>query len=222
MNNETQQRFKDLSWFDTDYDLTIGGAGGIGSWTAFLLGRIGYRLFIYDFDNIERHNLGGQLFNLNQVNMNKVDALAQNIKDFSENIDVQAINQKLDENSIISDYCFSCFDNMEARKIMFEKWKSSDTRKIFIDGRMNCEQFQIFTVIPGREEEYEKSLFDDSEVEEQLCTMKATSHCAATIAGFMTSIFTNYIANEKQGMVYRNVPFYTALQLQILNLEFEQ
>lgn len=221
MITETQQRFKDLSWFDPDYEITIGGAGGIGSWTAFLLGRIGYTLYIYDYDIIERHNLGGQLFSLDQVGQAKVNALAENIEKFSENSNVQAINDKLDENSLITDICFSCFDNMKARKTMFEKWKASETRKVFIDGRMSAELFQIYIVIPGREEEYEKSLFEDSEVEEQPCTMKATSHCASTIAGLMTAAFTNYVANEKEGVVFRAIPFYSALQLQILNLEFD-
>jgi len=218
-NTQTQQRFKDLIWFDTNYDITIGGAGGIGSWTAFLLGRIGYTLYVYDFDTVERHNLGGQLYNLNQVGMPKVDALQQNIEAFSENKNITPINQRLDENSIVTDYAFSCFDNMEARKTMFENWKKSDSRKLFLDGRMNAEEFQVFAVIPGREEEYEATLFHDSEVEDLPCTMKATSHTASAIGSYLTTIFTNYVANEKQGIVFRNVPFFLGFQLPILNTD---
>ena len=43
------------------------GAGGIGSWLSILLSRIGVQPMIIDYDTIENHNLGGQLFKESQI-----------------------------------------------------------------------------------------------------------------------------------------------------------
>ena len=58
-------RFKDAPWFpERDEVVMIGGAGGIGSWLTFLLVRAGFKPTVYDFDVIEEHNIGGQLFRM--------------------------------------------------------------------------------------------------------------------------------------------------------------
>jgi hypothetical protein len=120
---------------------------------------------------------------------------------------------KFDEGSFASPIMFSAFDNMVGRKAMFAAWKEQEDRKIFIDGRMLAESAQIFSVVPGQEEEYEKQLFEDSEVEDQACSMKATSHCGAMTAGYMTAVFNNYIANQELDMHLREVPFKTTFEL---------
>lgn len=78
---------------------------------------------------------------------------------------------------------------------------------IFIDGRLRAEQMQIFCVTPNRIEEYEKHLFDDSEVEDAPCTLKQTSHSAAMIGAHMTAFFTNHLTNNYSGDIDRTVPF---------------
>ena len=78
---------------------------------------------------------------------------------------------------------------------------------IFIDGRLRAEQMQIFCVTPDKIEEYEKHLFDDSEVEDAPCTLKQTSHSAAMIASHMTAFFTNHLTNNNSGDIDRTVPF---------------
>ena len=78
---------------------------------------------------------------------------------------------------------------------------------IFIDGRLRAEQMQIFCVTPDNIEEYEKHLFDDSEVEDAPCTLKQTSHSAAMIASHMVAFFTNHLTNNNAKDIERNVPF---------------
>jgi hypothetical protein len=210
-------RFKDAPWYtqDDSVEVIIGGAGGIGSWLSFLIARAGFLVTLYDFDTVEVHNMGGQLFSKEHIGLAKVDAVKQTIKSFSD-VDIYALNEKYTFDSMGHVYMFSAFDNMQARKDMFNRWKEvvKDTTTygaytpVFIDGRLLMEQLQIFCVTKENMFLYEEEhLFDDSEVDDQMCTMKQTSHSAAMIASLMVGFFTNHITNVNQGSKVRDVPF---------------
>lgn len=206
-------RFKDAPWFPENDELVmVGGAGGIGSWLAFFLARAGFKPTLYDFDVIEEHNIGGQLFRVSDIGNFKVNAVYDIVNDFcGQQINIE--NSRIDENSPTHYFVFSAFDNMKARKDLFEVWKKSivncPVTPIFIDGRLTMEQLQIFCVTPDKIEEYEREhLFDDSEVEDAPCTMRQTSHSAAMIASHMVGFFTNHIANIYQRDNIRDIPFY--------------
>ena len=210
-----QSRFKDAPWFPKNNEIcVVGGAGGIGSWLTFFLSKIGFRVNLYDFDTVEDHNLGGQLFMQEDLGKAKVSAVAKIIQIFC-NSPVATYNEAVTQNTPHHYYIFSAFDNMEARRILFNNWKQSwgsvdDIRvPIFIDGRLEIEQLQIFCVTPKNADKYEREhLFHDSAVEEAPCTMKQTSHTAAMIGSLMTAFFTNHITNVYLGEVLREVPFY--------------
>jgi len=211
--NQQYDRFKDAPWFPQRDELVmIGGAGGIGSWLAFFLTKAGFKPTIYDFDIIEEHNIGGQLFRPSDIGSLKVDAVFDIIKEFCGD-EINTVSEKIDENSPTHYFMFSAFDNMEARKHLFEVWKKSipncPVTPIFIDGRLTMEQLQIFCVTPDKIEEYENNhLFNDSEVEDEACTMKQTSHSAGMIATHMVGLFTNHITNIYEREILRDIPFY--------------
>ena len=207
-------RFKDAIWFNKENPelVKIGGAGGIGSWLTFLLVRAGFKPFVYDFDTIEEHNVGGQLFREQDIGKTKTIALNHIINTFC-GTSITAFNQKVDQNTATHYFMFSAFDNMKARKDLFEVWKKSHENcpitPIFIDGRLLAEQLQIFCVTPDTMELYETDhLFDDSLVEDAPCTLRQTSHSAAMIASLMVAFFTNHITNIYEREIMRNVPFY--------------
>lgn len=204
--NPRSVRFSDASWYHPGIDVLVGGAGGIGSWLCFFLGRQECNIFLYDNDIIDETNLGGQFYGSSDIGKNKADATADHVYSFSGiALDVMG---KYTKECMGGPVVFSCFDNMEARKIMFEKWCEIPNKQIFIDGRMLAENFQIIAVIPKNIERYrDEELFEDSEVEEERCSMKATSHCGAMIAGYMVSVFNNYVANFKDKGDFREVPF---------------
>lgn len=231
MTETHSSRFKDAPWFPKEKtDIIIGGAGGIGSWLSLMLSRAGFFPIVYDFDRLEEHNLAGQLYSKEDAEklMPKVEALKVLCKNFADT-DIIVMNEKYTKESMSHHYVFSAFDNMQARKDMFEAWEEyvaewqdfNTTLKageedfsefsvytpIFIDGRLTAEQMQIFCVTPDRIEEYKKHLFDDSEVEDAPCTMKQTSHSAAMIASHMVGFFTNHMTNNAEGDSVRNVPF---------------
>lgn len=208
--------FKGLPWFEQASltSATIGGAGGIGSWLSFFLTRAGIKIQVIDFDNLEERNLGGQFFMRDSVGLSKVKALNDAISKFTPTSSYSFINGRI-QNYQVYINSFSAFDNMEARKVMFRKWKndlsslpmSEKYKSIFIDGRLEAEFFQIYCVTPNRIEQYEETLFDDDSIAEVACTVKQTSHVAAMIGAYMTSFFTNHLTNIAEKSKVREVPF---------------
>ena len=172
---EQTNRFKDADWLPKNKEaVLVGGAGGIGSWVTFFLTKIGFNAYLYDFDTVETHNLGGQLFKQNAVGKPKVEAVREVVEEYC-GVQISTFQEKITETSPGHMYCVSAFDNMEARKTMFNTWKKFallyPETAIFIDGRLELESFQIFCVTPDRIADYEKHLFSDSVIEEFIKTI---------------------------------------------------
>ena len=203
----TKSRFRDASWFESIETLAtpivVGGAGGIGSWLTLFLARMlsDTLLFLYDYDTVEEVNMAGQLFGKRHIRMSKVLAIQDVVTEYTDYTKLSAQNEKYTVDSLKSPIMFSAFDNMKARKVMFNNWSSEAPKHknaIFIDGRLLAEQLQIFFVTPKTAERYQKDfLFDDSEVEDANCSYKQTSHFAAIIAGKMVQGFTNWFIQDE-------------------------
>lgn len=209
-------RFKGFDWFENSRDthVTIGGAGGIGSWMAFFLSRADFSVTLFDDDIIEAHNLSGQLFRHEQVGLSKVKAVQENLIDFCGR-SAGLYRAKVTQDSYMTAFFFSAFDNMVARADAFSNWYESNNNNsdaLFIDGRLAGEHLQIFCIKRGDSESialYKREhLFEDSEVEDLGCTTKQTTHSAAMIASHMMGFFTNHISNIKNKEDIREVPFY--------------
>jgi hypothetical protein len=198
-------RFKDAPWANSSEIITIGGVGGIGSWVAFFLARAGYKLVVYDFDTVEEVNLGGQLYSIPSIGKSKTRALIDIITDFCGPVKISAFN-KFEEGSLVTPITVAAFDNMASRKVMFEEWKKLEDRAMFIDGRLLAETYTIQIVLPGAEEQYESTLFEDSEVPDGPCTFRSTTHCGASMGTQITGIINNMISNSIYGSEIRTIP----------------
>lgn len=215
-------RFQDAIWYDPSFPgmITLGGAGGIGSWLALLLARAGYDLVVYDPDVIDETNMAGQLYPSSSIGRTKSGTVAENVIAFGGK-GVYMQMGLLEESSPITNVVFSAFDNMKARKILFEKWATlalanPSTFSCFIDGRMLAEAGHVYFVLPENIEAYRTQIFDDKLVGDQPCSMKATSHCGAHISSIMMTGFTNIIANVKLKADIREVPFKIEFELPLL------
>lgn len=216
--NVKTARFSDADWYQPGIEVVLGGAGGIGSWACFYLSRMEANIYVYDFDTIDETNMAGQLYPISSIGKNKAEAIAEVCRDFSGNTNIECLG-KFEEGSMVAPFTFSAFDNMSARKTMFDAWCKLEDKELFVDGRMLAEQGIIYFVTPAKIEDYLKTLFSDDEVVEQPCSMKATSHCGAMIASYMVSGYNNYIANKKLGFEAREVPFMYSYELQLLNTD---
>lgn len=221
--------FKEAPWFSPNFNVIVGGLGNIGSWTSLLLSRMGYTMYLYDMDVVEVRNVGSQFYGLNDLNKKKTEAMTKYIMQISGNNNVYTM-EKYDENGLVDNIMISCFDNMAARKIMFEKWLDFQLKKpsprdpkqvnIFIDGRSLAEIGTVFVVkSPLDAEKYRETLFEDQEAEGQLCSYKSTSHNGAMIASMIMSVLANHIANKLTGEKLREVPFKIDYQLPLMRFE---
>ena len=217
---ESTTRFSSAIWYSKimEQDVTIAGVGGIGSWVAMLISRMNPgHIYLYDPDTIEMVNLAGQFFSAQQINNPKVNAVDANCKTFSRYYNCLSYKKRFDH--LYTNILICGFDNMEARKYAYSKWKERvdsslfPENMLFIDGRLNAEEFQVFCITGDNkysQAKYEESwLFDDSDAEEAVCSYKQTSYMANMIASVMTNLFVNFCANLCNPLIERDVPFFT-------------
>ena len=221
-NDDTMSRFSGAMWFNAIQLSTVvlAGLGGIGSYVLFCLSRMKPKqIFLYDDDIVELANLSGQLYSAPMVGKRKVDAMAELARDFSCYYGVQAVPQRFTKDTPAGDIMICGFDNMQARKDFFEAWVKhlvnhpSPNKCLFIDGRLNMEEFQVFCMrgndtysINKYHKEY---LFEDFEAESIQCSMKQTTFCANMIGSVIVNLFTNFIANQLKPLIDRDLPFKT-------------
>lgn len=176
--------------------------------------------------------MSGQLYGTEDIGKYKVDALFDMIKNYSDYRSVFTHAERFTRESEAADIMICGFDNMEARKIFYSKWKNHVESKgdfknecLFIDGRLAAEEFQVLC-IKGDDsinmERYEKEfLFADSEAEETICSYKQTTFMANMIASTMVNLFVNFVANQCNPLVERDLPFYTRYNAETMYFKTE-
>ena len=110
------------------------GCGSVGSTVAELLARFGIEKFaLYDFDEVEPHNIVNQMFTAKHIHMAKTDALKSMLEEINPEVNIKIYpdgwtGQPLDG------YVFLALDNIELRrKITQENMYNS-----FIKGMFDC------------------------------------------------------------------------------------
>ena len=222
--DEATSRFSSAIWYENIQKkiVILAGVGGIGSYVGFLLARMKpASMFIYDDDIVEAVNMSGQLYGQSDLGRAKVFALAEMIRNYAGYSSVFAINERFTNESEASDIMICGFDNMAARRLFFNKWvnhvqsKPEEERKncLFIDGRLAAEEFQVFAIqgndTRAMREYRSKWLFSDAVADETICSYKQTTFMANMIASVMVNLFVNFVANECNPIIDRDVPFMT-------------
>lgn len=222
------KRWGAADWADQQKYITLIGCGGIGSWTALSLARIGHKLTLFDGDSVDVTNVeGGQMFKRSQVGQNKAIAMVDICREFGTTSSMDPIDEDFDpEEFAVENITICAVDNMAARKAAFSTWRKNNLGEagypsIFIDGRLLLENMEIFA-IKGDDKKamkrYEKDhLFSDEEVAALDCTSKQTTFSAMIIAGMITATLCNFLTNEKLEMEMREVPFYQRMFLPIFD-----
>lgn len=188
--------------------ITIGGAGTIGSWTAYNLAQLGFKLRIYDFDTVEIHNVGVQFFGANQLGLKKTAALAQNIMGFVGTNGFKAY-EKFEAGSLTSLHVVAGFDNLPSRFAMYTEWQklvvkmkesnvaglfspATGAKPLFVDARINRGSYIIYPVTAEDDSMryYEDNVFGhDTHSLEPPCYDKTYAGVGSGVAWEITNLF---------------------------------
>lgn len=222
--DETTSRFSGAIWYNAIQSkvITLAGVGGIGSYVGFLLARLKpAELYLYDPDIVEQANMSGQLYGNSDLGQSKVGSLNRMLYNYASYYSTVAFQERFTAGCEATDIMICGFDNMEARKVFFDKWydhvngkpESERSKCLLIDGRLAAEEFQVLA-IKGNDDvaitEYKnKWLFSDAEAEATICSYKQTTFMANMIASVMVNVFVNFVANECNPIIDRDVPFMT-------------
>lgn len=222
--DEATSRFSGAIWYSAiqSKTITLAGVGGIGSYVGFLLARLKPAgLYLYDPDIVEQANMSGQLYGSGDLGQAKVSSLHRMLQVYANYYNSVAYQERFTAESEATDIMICGFDNMEARKLFFDAWENRLMAKpeeergemLFIDGRLAAEEFQVFAIqgndTRAMREYRSKWLFSDAVADETICSYKQTTFMANMIASVMVNLFVNFVANECNPIIDRDVPFMT-------------
>lgn len=176
--------------------ITIIGAGGIGSWTAVLLAKMGIRkLTVYDADVVSPHNLSTTCYTQSQLGMGKVDALAEVIESMT-GITITKKRRQYKGEVLKTDILISAVDSAVTRKVLFE---AALIHKIpfFVDGRIGGENLRVYALRPQDENElrgYLESLPKPGFESPLPCTGQQVIDVGLTTASLIVRAVRQYLA----------------------------
>lgn len=129
-----------------DSRIHIIGCGSVGSTVAENLARCGItKMTLWDFDNVESHNIVNQMFRQQDVNKKKVEALHDILLEINPDIE-KDLELKPDgwQGKLLSGYIFLCVDNIELRRKIVEAHYNSPFVKAMFDFRTLLESAQHY------------------------------------------------------------------------------
>jgi len=188
------------------------GVGAIGSYIAETLAKMGVKkIYVYDPDVVELHNLPNQVYGLKDEGKKKVEALASYLRETC-GVEVKAADTEVGEGKYnFSGIIFLCVDSMAARKEIWDKYlKLNINVDLLIEVRMGAEVGRIYTIKPFNYldvKNYEKTLYSDEEAEESPCTARTISSTVKVIAGIAAHKVTKFqrgIPYQKETIVSLN------------------
>jgi sulfur carrier protein ThiS adenylyltransferase len=118
----------------------IAGAGGLGSNLALNLVRVGFnKLTIVDHDKIEPANLDRQFFFLDQVGMDKVEALKINLCRINPALEIKTVVGKVEKTNVRElfggcDCVAECLDSAEYKSMLVAELLKLDKFVVAVSG----------------------------------------------------------------------------------------
>jgi len=182
--------------------ITVIGAGAIGSWTTLALAKMGFAsILVYDYDKVDELNMNCQFYPIRDIGTPKVEALAHLVKDFTE-VEIIGRCAKYVEGTFPG-IVIAAVDNMAVRKTIWENhFKKPYRTKAIIDPRMGAENALLYVMDPKSDRDdksYRQSLYDDDAAVPEKCTAKSTIYCANMLSGLVVKAVkdvltsTNYL-----------------------------
>lgn len=188
-------------------DIHVIGAGATGGRVVeglVKLGVPGIKLYVYDFDVIEEHNIPNQVFSLSQVGQLKTEALRDNIKEkYGEDINI--ITEPATKDTYLSGIVFMLPDTFKAREDIFNGIAMKPSVKAMIETRLDARMGIVHTINPcdvNQVDYFKQSFFEDDDkgVEVSACGTAITiAHTVDVVSGVALWEFVKFINNNRIG-----------------------
>lgn len=184
----------------SDIETTIIGVGGIGSWLALALGKMGLPNFrIFDADIVEAPNIPTQAYRLEDEGKSKVQATNEIVTAFAGSI-VTAIPEHFVGQERLRGIVVCAVDKMDTR---IDIWKKSirfnPMIELYVEARMGAEELRVYSLKPTDPDlvrRYEENLYPSSEAFHAPCTEKSIAYTVFTSAGIIGREVKAYLTGE--------------------------
>lgn len=161
-------------------DIHIIGVGATGSFVAMELARMGCPVLnIYDFDDVEIHNIPNQYYDTGDLGKLKAEALADKLRlinpDITVNVGKEAVTPE--DISKMSGYVFLLVDSMKVRKELWEAAKTNTNIINVWESRLGSDQARVYSlpIEEGKDySKYEQDFYDDDNAEMSACGTSIT------------------------------------------------
>lgn len=194
--------------------IRIIGAGAVGSPTAIILAKMGFKRFVLmDDDTVESHNLPNQFYPAEAVGILKVEALAIQMLQFNPEVEVKTITEKFTDDfqwqkSPSREIVIVTTDTLKSRACIWSRCKNKPHIEIYLDARMAAEQFEVHIVRPcnaDKIKQYEATLYQvitsDSGRDRRALRKPVELPCTARAIAYNTFVLAGLIAHEVKSFV---------------------
>ena len=183
-----------------DVCVTIIGVGGIGSFLALLLSKMGIpKIVVWDDDVVDSTNPSSQFYRPSDDGRLKVVALKEIVEMFSTAA-VTAIPRRFTGTEKPKGIVLSAVDDMDVRMgIWHNSIKYNPHVPLYIEARMGGEELRVYSLNPcdpDLVERYEKCLYPQSRAFQQPCTGKAIAYTTFDSAGIIGREVKAFLTGE--------------------------
>ena len=215
MTNKTVDRFQRQSSLIPSEKLsqvsaTVIGVGAIGRQVALQLAAIGVsRIQLIDFDQVELTNITTQGYQVADLGKYKTTATREAAESLAPEISITELQDRFRPRHNTGSVIFCCVDSISAREAI---WRAISAKcEFFVDGRMLGEVIRVLAISPPEmRDDYESTLFDQSEAHTGACTAQSTIYTANIAAGLILHQFSRFL---------RRLPVDSDLSLNLLASE---
>jgi hypothetical protein len=182
----------------TSLDITIIGAGAIGSTTCVYLGKMGAcGLQVWDADRVEPHNWSNQLYRDEDIGKLKAAALVEVMEQFGGHTPNAVAQRYVDQD--LSEVVISAVDSMSSRSSIWKSVREKPEVKLYLDARMGLETLVIHAVRPQIREDrvnYTQTLCSDTEALQEPCTARSICYTPLMASSILCNFVKRYANNE--------------------------
>ena len=162
------------------HDINIIGVGATGSFVAMSFARLGVPVInIFDFDDVEIHNIPNQYYDTGDLGKLKAEALADKLRLINPDITVNISTEKVtaEDMSKMSGYVFLLVDSMKVRKELWDAAKTNTNIINIWESRLGSDQARVYSlpIEEGKDySKYEQDFYDDDNAEMSACGTSIT------------------------------------------------